>query len=78
MYKAKPFALNESRQKTFDTIEDACAYLADETEHDLSPEDWILLGKIVKVNSDGIEFMPKSFFVAKKQQTVNIDMNALL
>jgi len=80
MYVARPFALNNSRQKNFESIEDACRYLAEETEHDLHPEDWIALGKILEVKSDGSCVTPKVFSVVKKQQVVKkkFDIDSLL
>ena len=78
MYAARPFALNLSRQMLFETVEDASEYLFHETGYDMSPEDWIYLGKLVEVNDTGTERMPESIFVAKKQRFVKIDMSSLL
>ena len=80
MYIARPFALNHSRQQSFDTILGAAEYLANETGYDLGVEDWIALGKILEMDIEGNTIIPTSFTVVKKQQLVQktFDINSLL
>lgn len=82
MYIARPFALNHSRQRSFESISEAAEYLENETdpEYIMRVEDWIAIGKIVEVDEAGNEAIPRVFSVVNAQQVIekSFDIDSIL
>ncbi len=65
MYLAKPFDRNFTGSKEFATLKECKKFLDEFTEQKMPLDEWLMLGKIMEVGTDGsavrIEVDEKSF-----------------
>jgi hypothetical protein len=80
MFMAKPNDMNFSNSQKFIDMFEAQAYLEQITGVNMPMDEWIILGKILEVNSHGEHIMPEFYPKVRKGQIVmeKIDIESFL
>jgi hypothetical protein len=74
MLLAKPNVSNNLNSKQFESFEECVAYLTEYTQPDVTihMDEWIALGKILTVNSDGTTTTPEYYPKRKRNGEVTM------